>query len=60
MREQIQLLIVQHKLHLEECKVELQAEVEKGMFSQLCVRQKLKTEIEMRSVFISELESLIS
>ena len=45
MKEQIQLLIAQYKIYIEKCKVELQVEVEKAMFSQLCARQKLKTEI---------------
>lgn len=56
MKEQIKLLIAQHKLYKEECEIEL-----KNLeYSNLFLKPKLRGEIEMRNVFISELEELLS
>ena len=52
MKEQIQLLIAQHKLHKEECEVE-------WVNADEYLAIQLEKEIEMRSVFISELEAFI-
>ena len=56
MRGQIELLIAQHKLHKEECELEFNS----LEYSNLFLKPQLRREIEMRSVFISELENLIS
>lgn len=60
MKEQIELLIAQHKEHKEEAEYELAYEIEKVLYSQIGVKTKLIKEIEMRTLFISELKELIS
>lgn len=55
MKEQVQLLIAQHKMHVEECKEELQK-----LDGDYINGAKLLEQIEMRTLFISELENLIS
>lgn len=59
MKEQIQLLIAQHRLHKVEAEQELNYELQKVLYSQPGVKTKLRKEIEMRTVFISELENLL-
>lgn len=58
MKEQIQLLIAQHKLHLEECKVELEGEHQ--VLFEYSKYDVIKQEIEMITLFISELQELLS
>lgn len=60
MKEQIELLIAQHKEHKEEAEYELASEIKKVLYSQIGVKTKLIKEIEMRTLFIIELEELIS
>lgn len=55
MKEQIQLLIAQHKMLMQECREELE-----NLYGDYITGAKLLEQIEMRSVFISELEDLIS
>ena len=55
MKEQIQLLIAQHKMLREEANYEMNNPIN-GILD----NSDLLKEIEMRSVFISELENLIS
>lgn len=59
MKEQIQLLIAQHRLHKVEAEQELNYELQKVLYSQPGVKTKLRKEIEMRTVFISELKNLL-
>ena len=54
MKEQIQLLIAQHKMLREEAEQEMDSYTDA-----MCYKDRY-TEVEMRSVFISELEDLIS
>ena len=58
MREQIQLLIAQHKMLREEAEQEMDSYTRAMCYEDSYT--KLDTEVEMRSVFISELENLIS
>lgn len=60
MKQAIQQLIEQHKLHKAEAEIELASEVEKGFYSQIGTKHSLKKEIEMRTLFISELQELLS
>jgi hypothetical protein len=55
MKGQIELLIAQHKLFKQQAEIELEAELQKVLYSQLCVKPKLRKEIEMKTLFISEL-----
>ena len=55
MKEQIQLLIAQHKIHKEECEIEMNSNYDRAFYD-----EALFKEIEMRSLFISELEELLS
>ena len=57
MKEQIQLLIAQHKLHKEEAVYELNMINNSIKFDEY---PSLEKEIEMRTLFICELEQLIS
>lgn len=59
MKKQIQLLIAQHSLHKAEADQELNYELQKVLYSQPGVKTKWRKEIEMRTVFISELENLL-
>ena len=54
MKEQIELLIAQHKLFREECEIEISSTHSRSLF------ELLSKEIELRTVFLSELENLLS
>ena len=54
MKEQIQILIAQHKLFIEECEIGISSTHSRGLF------EVLSKEIELRTVFLSELENLLS